>query len=91
MIRSKKLKVFKDIRHGFFNRSGGVSKSIYKSLNCGIGSADKKKNILRNLVIVKKKINFTSRKIILTNQIHSNKLNFINKKYKLKKEFKCND
>ena len=87
MIRSKKLKVFKDIRHGFFDRSGGVSKSIYRSLNCGIGSADKKKNILRNLVIVKKKISSTSKKIILTHQFHSNKFNFINKKYKLKKVF----
>ena len=87
MIRSKKLGVFKNIRHGFFNRSGGVSKSIYGSLNCGIGSADKKKNILKNLNIVKKKINSNSKKIILTHQSHSNKFNFINKKYKLKKNF----
>ena len=87
MIKSKKLGVFKDIRHGFFNRSGGVSKSIYESLNCGIGSADKKKNILKNLNIVKKRINSNSKKIILTHQSHSNKFNFINKKYKLKKKF----
>ena len=87
MIRSKKLGVFKDIRHGFFNRSGGVSKGIYESLNCGIGSADKKKNILKNLNIIKKKINSNSKKIILTHQSHSNKFNFINKKYKFKKKF----
>ena len=87
MIRSKKLGAFKDIRHGFFNRSGGVSKSIYRSLNCGIGSADRKKDILKNLNIVKKKINSNSKKIILTHQFHSNKFNFINKKYKLKKVF----
>ena len=63
MIRSKKLGVFKDIRHGFFNRSGGVSKDIYKSLNCGIGSADKKKNILKNLNIVKKKLTLIQKKL----------------------------
>ena len=56
MIKSKKLKKFKNITHGFFNSSGGVSKGIYKSLNCGIGSKDKKKNILNNLKIVSKKI-----------------------------------
>ena len=46
MIISKKLKKYKNISHGFFNSSGGVSKGIYKSLNCGIGSKDKKQNIL---------------------------------------------
>ena len=56
MIKSKKLKKFKNIFHGFFNSSGGVSLGIYKSLNCGIGSNDKKKNILNNLKIVSKKI-----------------------------------
>ena len=41
MFRSKKLSKFKNIRHGFFNRNGGASKGIYKSLNCGRGSNDK--------------------------------------------------
>jgi copper oxidase (laccase) domain-containing protein len=26
------------IRHGFFTRQGGVSKGVYGSLNCGLGS-----------------------------------------------------
>ena len=56
LIKSKKLKKFKNIKHGFFNRKGGVSSGIYKSLNCGIGSHDKKKNVLNNLKIVSKKI-----------------------------------
>ena len=30
MIESKKLKKFKNIKHGFFNRNGGKSKGIYK-------------------------------------------------------------
>lgn len=28
------------IRHGFFTRAGGVSRGIYASLNCGLGSDD---------------------------------------------------
>ena len=78
MIKSKKLKKFKNIFHGFFNSSGGVSLGIYKSLNCGIGSNDKKKNILNNLKIVSKKIGI-KKKIILLNQIHSKKIHFIKK------------
>ena len=43
MIKSKKLNRFQNINHAFFNRIGGKSTGIYKSLNCGPGSADKKK------------------------------------------------
>ena len=57
MFNSKKLLKFSEISHGFFNKNGGVSKGIYKSLNCGIGSKDKKDNIKKNLKIVKNKIN----------------------------------
>ena len=42
MIYSKKLKNFKKIKHCFFSRKGGFSKGVYKSLNCGRGSKDKK-------------------------------------------------
>ena len=56
MIKSKQLSKFKQINHGFFNRKGGVSKGIYKSLNCGLGSNDKKQFINKNLRIVSKRI-----------------------------------
>ena len=81
MIFSKKLKKFKDINHGFFNRKGGKSTGIYKSLNCGVGSSDNKKNVLRNLKIVSKKIGCSEKKLILLHQVHSNKFSFIDEKY----------
>ena len=86
MIVSKKLKNFKNIRHGFFNRKGGVSLGIYKSLNCGLGSSDKKKNVLKNLKIVSKKIGCSQDKLLLLNQTHSNKFSFISKNYKFNKK-----
>ena len=79
MIKSKKLSKFNEIEHGFFNQKGGISKGIYKSLNCGTGSFDKRKNITNNLKIVCKKIGTSSKKLILLNQIHSNKFHYINK------------
>ena len=78
MIRSIKLKKFYNIKHGFFNNKGGVSSGIYKSLNCGIGSNDNKKNVKKNLQIVSNKIG-TKKKLILLHQLHSNKIFFINK------------
>ena len=61
----------------------GKSTGIFKSLNCGLGSSDKKKNVLKNLEIVGNKIKAKSNKIVLLNQIHSNKLHYINKDSKL--------
>jgi len=81
--KSKKLTRFSEIEHSFFNRLGGKSNGIYKSLNCGLGSYDNKKNILKNLSFVKKKIKSGLNKIVLLNQIHSNKFYYIDKKSKL--------
>ena len=86
MIKSKKLSKFQDIKHGFFNKKGGKSVGIFKSLNCGIGSSDIKKNVRNNLKIVCKKINCSSKKLILLNQIHSNKFYFISKNFEFNKK-----
>ena len=79
MIKSKLIKKYKNISHGFFNRQGGFSNGIYQSLNCGIGSKDKKNNILRNIKKVCNKIDCKKDNLILLNQIHSNKVHLINK------------
>ena len=83
MIKSKKLSKFRNIEHAFFNRLGGKSTGIFKSLNCGLGSSDNKKDILKNLKIVSNKINAKSKKIFLLNQVHSNKFHYISKNSKL--------
>ena len=85
MIYSKKLLRQKKITHGFFNRNGGRSKGIYKSLNCGLGSNDKKNIIKENLKIVKNKISKKSKDIFLVHQTHSNKFIFINKNFRFNK------
>ena len=72
MINSKKLLKFKNIKHGFFNRAGGVSKGIYKSLNCGLGSNDNINNIRKNIDRVCKIIGCNKNNLILMSQIHSN-------------------
>ena len=79
MIKSKKLSKFKNIEHAFFNRLGGNSTGIFKSLNCGMGSSDNKKNILKNLETVSNKIKAKSKKIVLLNQVHSNKFCYMDK------------
>ena len=79
MIKSRLLSNFKNISHGFFNSEGGYSNGIYKSLNCGIGSKDKKRRVLLNLKKVSKKIKVANNNLVLLNQIHSNRVKFVNK------------
>ena len=74
MFYSKSLKKIKDIKHCFFSRRGGFSSGLYKSLNCGKGSKDKRKNISKNLEYVSKKMYVKKSRLILMHQTHSNKV-----------------
>ena len=74
MFYSKRLKKFKEIKHCFFSRKGGLSSGMYRSLNCGRGSNDKKENVKKNLMIVTNKMKFNKNNIILMHQTHSNKV-----------------
>ena len=74
MFYSKKLRKLKQIKHCFFSRKNGFSKGIYKGLNCGKGSKDKKENIKKNLDYVAKKMEVKRDKLILMHQTHSNKV-----------------
>ena len=86
MITSRKLSKQKKISHGFFNRKGGKSNGIYKSLNCGPGSNDNQNKVKKNLKIVKNKISKKSKEIFLLHQSHTNKFIFIGKKFKFLKK-----
>ena len=83
MLHSKKLSKLSNINLGFFNKNCGVSKGIYKSLNCEPRSKDKEINILNNLKIVKNIICKKSKKIFLVKQFHSNKFLYVNKNSKV--------
>ena len=89
VIKSKKLLKIKNLKHGFFNSVGGHSKGIYKGLNCGLGSYDKKSNIKKNLQKVRKKISTRAKDIFLVSQFHSNNFIYIDKKYNKKRKPKA--
>jgi polyphenol oxidase len=80
MFFSSKLNKFKNLQHCFFSRRNGVSKGYYESLNCGLGSGDKKENVLKNLKLVSKKIACKEKFLITLNQTHSDKVIHIKNK-----------
>ena len=79
MFYSNKLNQFNNTKHCFFSKKNGCSEGIYKSLNCGPGSNDKKENIKKNLDLVSKKMNIKKENLILMHQTHSNKVVVIDK------------
>ena len=85
MFYSKSLKKNSNFKHCFFSRNNGISKGIYESLNCGLGSKDQKSNIKKNLDIVAKKFDMDSKLLVLMNQTHSNKVVFIEDNINLKR------
>ena len=74
MFFSRKLQKFKNIKHCFFSRKNGFSKGNYESLNCGLGSNDKKENVLKNLEYVSNKMGCKKELLITLNQKHSNEV-----------------
>ena len=62
------------IPHGFFTRRGGVSRGIYRSLNCGPGSSDDPENVAENRRIAATAISARRDTPLLSlYQIHSDK------------------
>ena len=85
---SKKINKINGLKSFFFTRKNGISKGIYKSLNCGLGSNDKKKIVKNNISIVAKKIGCKLSRLIMLKQYHSNKIiNFDN--FLVKKRYKA--
>ena len=85
MPKSKRLSKFSEISHGFFGNNGGLSKGIYKSLNCAIGSKDKKTKVKKNLNIVRLKLSAKKiKQIFFVKQIHSNKFVYLNNNSNIK-------
>ena len=67
---SKKINKITGLKSFFFSRGNGLSKGIYQSLNCGLGSNDKKKNVKNNISIVAKKIGCKLNRLIMLKQYH---------------------
>jgi YfiH family protein len=59
------------IRHGFFTRLGGVSAGAYASLNCGVGSNDKRDLVLENRARAAAALGVAADRLATPFQIHS--------------------
>jgi YfiH family protein len=77
-IQFNNLKKYSDIlTHCFTTRRGGVSKGEYESLNMAFNKSDERKNVEENYRRISRVLGIDSRNMVLSNQIHDNKIRHV--------------
>lgn len=69
-MTASNLAAVNGVSHGFFGRAGGVSSGLYGSLNCGLGSADERDNVLANRSRVAAHLGTSASNLLTCFQIH---------------------
>jgi YfiH family protein len=81
VLHAKTLSSASGIAHGFFGRQGGVSEGIFASLNCGVGSGDKRDSVIENRNRVAAHLNCDA--LLGVRQIHSPTVTTVTKPWEL--------
>jgi polyphenol oxidase len=71
MLSTPVLDDLAGVRHGFFTRRGGVSRSPYDSLNCGMGSLDDPDRVATNRARAADRLGFPGDALVTAYQVHS--------------------
>jgi len=62
------------VKHGFSSRIGGVSKPPYQSLNLGLKKDDDKASVMENYRLFCKALDINPENLVLSDQIHEDKI-----------------
>jgi YfiH family protein len=71
MLQASSLSKLSGIRHGFFDRNGGVSQGFYATLNGGVGSDDAPENVAENRARMARALGIAADRLVTPYQIHS--------------------
>ncbi len=71
MLQAPSLGKLSGIRHGFFDRTGGVSQGLYATLNGGVGSNDEPGKVVENRTRMAAALGVTPERFLTPYQIHS--------------------
>ncbi len=71
MLTSGSLNVVAGVRHAFFSRRGGISESVFTSLNCGFGSGDDPDNVAANRARAMERLELDPQDLLTVYQTHS--------------------
>ena len=70
-VQSRLLAGAAGVRHGFFTRTGGVSRGVYESLNVGVGSKDDPEAVAENRARAAAVFGVAPGRLVTVYQIHS--------------------
>ncbi len=70
MLTAPALGSLDGVRHGFFTREGGVSRGVYESLNCGLGSRDDRALVLENRRRAAERLGCPPGRLATLHQVH---------------------
>ncbi len=79
VLEDPSLKKIHSIQHGFFTRSGGVSRGIYASLNCTYASPDNPNHVRENRRRVAAHFGYELNALVSVQNMHSNQVVIIDK------------
>ncbi|MCX7822768.1 MAG: peptidoglycan editing factor PgeF [Syntrophobacterales bacterium] len=82
LFRLTSLDNIEGLSYGIFGRSGGVSPKPYDSLNVAFSTGDDEKNIITNIELIRKELDFEF--IASCNQVHGKKIVVIDKDFPLR-------
>jgi YfiH family protein len=71
MLQARSLGTLTGIRHGFFDRNGGVSQGHYATLNGGVGSSDAPDKVAENRSRMAAALGVSAERFLTPYQIHS--------------------
>ena len=78
---SAQLEAFREVRHGFFTRAGGVSEGIYSSLNFRFSCEDSYENVVTNHVLAGQMLGAEPQNIVCTVQKHTDNVRVLKGEY----------
>lgn len=73
-LKYYKISSFDGVKHCFTTKKGGVSKGIYESMNLRFHSDDTRENVIRNFEIICEETGINLHELILSNQVHEDKI-----------------
>ncbi len=71
MITAPLLSACPGVRHGFFERTGGISEGLYASLNAGRGSGDDPQCVSANRALIAQALELEPARLVTLHQVHS--------------------
>jgi len=80
-LQFENLKKYDNIlKHCFSTRKGGVSTGVYQSLNLSLNRNDKRENVIENYKLLTGALGIDFENLVLSNQIHDNKVKVVEEK-----------